>query len=311
MGEGGKKSFLKIGKIPYANLFPIFYTLQRECNCSKYTFIEGVPSRLNKLLRAGEIEVSPSSSIEYLKHEDIYTLIEGHSISSKGAAGSILLLSTKPIEELEGKTVLVSSQSETSVALLDIILKKFYTIVCSLKPTDESVDSLINKAEAYLVIGDDALRAKKLVTSKALQVAGNKDPSLVTQHSSGYTFSLPSREGRVGRGETYVYDLGELWYQKTGHPFVFALWIVRRDCYEEKAQLLNSFIYDLNNAKGRALQNLEKIALKLKPLLLSTHSLNIHTEELVSYWNGISYDLSEEHKIGLELFRKYSEELGL
>ena len=298
------ETFLKIGKIPYANLFPIFYTLQRECDCSGYEFIEGVPSTLNRLLRSGEIDISPSSSIEYLRCESQYTLLEGHSISSKGPIGSILLFSKKPIEELEGKTILVSSQSEASVALLGIILRKFYKIECPLRPTDGSADSVIDKADAYLLIGDDALKAAKIVTSST--------PSL----------TLPPRGGGQGWGGTsetphrkseiiHIFDLGELWYRNTGLPFVFALWIARKDCFSEKAELLKTFIRDLHKAKDLALQNLDKIARELKPLLLSRQAVNITEEDLISFWKGISYDLTEEHKRGLELFRKYSEELGL
>ena len=291
------ETFLKIGRIPYANLFPIFYTLQRECDCSGYKFIEGVPSTLNRLLRSGEIDISPSSSIEYLRCESQYTLIEDHSISSKGPVGSILLLSNKPIEELEGKTILVSSQSETSVALLGIILRKFYGIECPLESTDESLDSLISKADAFLVIGDDALKAAKIVAN----------------HKTGDTpsLTLPPRGGGQGWGEIYIYDLGYLWYRNTSLPFVFALWIARKDCFSEKAELLKTFIHDLHKAKDLALQNLDKIARELKPLLLSRHAVNITEEDLISFWKGISYDLTEEHKRGLELFRKYSAELGL
>jgi chorismate dehydratase len=295
VGEEREKSLLKVGKIPYSNLFPIFYALQRECDCSRYEFVEGVPSTVNRLLRSGEIDISPSSSIEYLRYRKQYNLIEGHSISSKGPAGSIFLLSRRPIEQLGGKTILVSSQSDTSVALLDIVLRKFYEIVCSLEPTDESVDSMIEKADAFLVIGDEALKAKKTVTSYKLQVTRDKDSSLVTRHSSLF----------------HIYDLGELWYKNTGLPSVFALWIARKDCYAEKAEILHGFVHDLQEAKISALQNLNRIARELRPSLLECYSLNISEEELVSYWNGISYDLTEEHKKGLELFRKYSEELGL
>src|SRR4030067_2301920 len=178
------KTFLKIGKIPYANLFPIFYMLQRECDCSGYEFIEGVPSPLNRLLRSGKIDISPASSVEYLRCESQYTLVEGHSISSKGPIGSILLFSKKPIEELGGKTVHVSSQAAASVALLGIILRKFYKIGCPLRPTDRSADSVIDKADAYLLIGDDALKAAKIVTSST--------PSL----------TLPPRGGGQGWGGT-------------------------------------------------------------------------------------------------------------
>ncbi|MGW8273263.1 MAG: MqnA/MqnD/SBP family protein, partial [Thermodesulfovibrionales bacterium] len=73
---------LRIGKIRYANLYPVFYTLERECAKSQFTFIEGVPSEVNRLLRDGMVDISPSSSIEYLRASTLYKLIEGHSISS-------------------------------------------------------------------------------------------------------------------------------------------------------------------------------------------------------------------------------------
>src|SRR5208283_2604995 len=50
---------LIIGRIPYANVFPIFYVLDHEIDCSEYIFVEGVPSRLNRMLREGEVDISP------------------------------------------------------------------------------------------------------------------------------------------------------------------------------------------------------------------------------------------------------------
>jgi len=266
---------LKIGKITYTNLFPIFYMLEKEGKRPEYEFIGGFPSILNKMLRHGEIDISPSSSIEYLRHRDHYIIIDGHSISSKGPIGSIFLLSRRPIEELKGKTVLTTSQSETSVALLDIILKKFYGVECLLNPTDKPLDSVLKEAEAYLTIGDEAFVAKRTVTGMR------------------------------------IYDLGDLWYRNTGLPTIFALWIVRKDCLTEKPELLERFIYDLNKAKRLAMENLDEIAQALRPLLLGRHSLIVTEEELISYWKGISYDFGEEHGKGLDLFGKHLLELGL
>lgn len=268
------KPLLRIGKIAYTNLFPIFYMLEKG-NLSEYEIIEGFPSALNRMLRNGEIDISPSSSIEYLRCPDTYTIIEDHSISSKGPIRSIFLFSRGPIEGLNGKTILTSSQSETSVALLDIILKKFYKIECDLRPANGLLDLVMSGEAACLLIGDDALRAKKTITGM------------------------------------YVYDLGDLWYENTGLPFVFALWIARKDYSTKKAELFERFVHDLNMAKESAMNNLNEIAQELKLLLLSRHSLVVSEEELVSYWKGISYDFRDEHQRGLEMFRKYSEELGL
>ncbi len=260
---------LRIGRIAYTNLFPIFYALENEADCSSYEFIDGVPSDLNRRLHNGDIDISPSSSIEYLKHRDQYTLVTGHSISSFGRVGSVLLFSKRPIEALDGMTILTSSQSETSVALLAIILRKFLGITCFLKSTREPLDEVLRSHDACLIIGDDAIK-------EALR-----------------------------RPELLMYDLGDLWYRHTGMPMVFALWIMRNSSLEHKPNLLRQFMLDLDQSKKSALGNYAKIAKHswLKQV--------ISPAEIVSYWEGISYDLGEEHRKGLELFSRYAEELGL
>jgi chorismate dehydratase len=308
---GIKESFLtdkhlKIGKIPYANLFPIFYTLKNRCDCSAYEFIEGVPSALNRLLRNGEIDISPSSSIEYLRHEDRYVILDGHSVSSLAPIGSILLFSKKPIETLDGSTVLTSSQSEASVALLNIIFKKFYRIDCRLKSVGEPLLKALQSYPAYMLIGDEALRAvggyKLRVTTE------DKDSGLQTPRPRSLASLREAGQAAKQGGpnsELFIYDLGDIWYKNTGLPFVFALWIARKDCCIDKPSLFEKFKRDLETAKVQALKNLKSIATKSELLGL------LSEDEIVSYWQGISYDLNDEHKRGLELFRRYAEELGL
>ncbi len=260
---------LKIGKIAYATVFPIIYALEQGFDCSEYEFVSGVPSVLNQKIRAGEIDISPSSSIEYLRGGDRYFHMENHSISSKGAVRSIFLFSRRPVEELDGRTVLMSSQSETSVALLQIVLKKFYGLQCRFRPASEPIAAVMQSNDAYLLIGDDALAEER------------RWPDL------------------------RIYDLGDLWYRHTGLPFTFALWIVRKGCCAEEPDHFERFRNDLDAAKVAALRNLGEIA-AASPLrgLLSER-------ELVTYWQGISYDFNEEHKRGFDLFRRYAGELGL
>ncbi|HTR44974.1 MAG TPA: menaquinone biosynthesis protein, partial [Thermodesulfovibrionales bacterium] len=260
---------LKIGRIRYANLFPIFHMLERAAGSAAYEFVEGVPSALNKLLREGMIDISPSSSVEYLRHGETYTLLDGHSISSFGPVGSILLFSRRPIETLDGRTVLASSQSETSVALLDIVLRKFFDLTCPVKPSGEPLSKAIESHSAYLLIGDDALREAP------------RWPKL------------------------HIYDLGEIWYKTTGLPFVFALWIARKDCGINNPHAFGQFRVDLDFAKTEGLKNLKTIAKNYPAKNL------LSEEEFVAYWQGISYDFGEEHKKGLALFRRYAAELKL
>jgi chorismate dehydratase len=198
--------------------------LEKESDLSGYEFIEGVPSDLNRQIREGLIDISPSSSIEYLRHPDKYALIENHSISSRGPVGSILLFSKQPIETLDGLPILTSSQSETSVALIRIVLEKFYELQCIFQSSNLTLKDALRSGNAYLLIGDEALR-------EALKWPG-----------------------------LYIYDIGELWHRYTGLPFTFALWIAHKDRCAEKNDLYRQFVDDLNRAKISALNNLEAVA---------------------------------------------------
>ncbi|MCI0468741.1 MAG: menaquinone biosynthesis protein [Nitrospirae bacterium] len=267
-----EKIKLRIGKIPYANLFPIFYTLEREFDCSSYEFVEGVPSKLNRMLRDGEIDISISSSVEYLMRPSLYHIIEGHSISSRGPAVSVLLISEKKIEDMDGSGISVTSQSDTSIALLNIILKRFYGVRCRM---EESANPLKSGSSAFLLIGDDALKYRSQEAGKSGQ-------------------------------KRFIYDLGDLWYKNTGLPFVFALWIMRKDI-ERKEDLLalsHRFIDHLNNAKGLAMQNLKEIARHAPVRNFMTE------EEIILYWRAVDFGLDKDHLKGLELFNKYLVEIS-
>ena len=220
---------LNIGKISYTNLFPIFYMLEKECDCSSYVFREGVPSELNRKLRDGTIDISPSSSIEYLRNPALYDIVEGHSVDSNGPVGSVLLFSKKPLEALDGETIHMTSQSDTSVVMLQIICAKFYGLSCRYEQTSDPIGKALESHAACLLIGDDAL------------VHALRWPEL------------------------RVYDLGLLWKHFTGLPFTYALWLVRKDSAREKTALIAKFRTDLDRAKEHALADLRGIA-KASPL---------------------------------------------
>jgi len=238
---------LRIGKIAYENLFPIFYMLQSEFDSPDYEYIEGVPSELNGRIRKGEIDVSPSSSIEYLRKKDEYRLIENNSISSSGPVKSIYLFSRTTIENLSGKTVLTSSQSETSVALIQVILRKFYGADCKFRTESLPLDEALKSETAYLLIGDEAL---------------------VEMHKPR---------------DLYVYDIGDLWYRNTGLPATFALWIVRNDSYAGKRKLIEKFSRDLDRSRMKALKNLDRIADASAMRTVLSHADLVEYWEGISY----------------------------
>ena len=243
--------------------------LGKQGSNAHYTIVEGVPSELNRKLRDGIIDISPSSSIEHLRHPDKYDVIRNHSISADGPIKSIFLFSRMPVEALDGQIILTSSQSETSVALVEIICRKFYNLACTFVSSSEPIADALRSHPAYLLIGDDAISQSR------------RWPDL------------------------HIYDLGSVWKQHTGLPFTYALWLVRKECAAEAPEALAGFIRDLDMAKKLSQTGLREVAEAWQ------HKTMLPQEDLIAYWEGISYDLTDEHGKGLSLFRQYAEELGL
>lgn len=137
----------KIGYMEYANVYPIFYYLLKNKNLS---FFKSYPAELNKAMREGRIDLSPSSSIEYAKNSSLYKVISGISVSSVGAVKSVNVFSDIPLEKMGGKKIYFTKESNTSTVLTRIIFEEFYKIPV------EYTNSL-EEAHAELLIGDKAL----------------------------------------------------------------------------------------------------------------------------------------------------------
>ncbi len=269
---------VKIGKIDFANLYPIYHFLEKSETLGACRFIKGVPSKINALLRENSLDIAPSSSIEYLRNRAAYDLIEGHSVSSGGSIKSILLFSKVRIEDLGNKTILSSVQSETGAALLKIIITKFYGLNARFQISSLPLREGLKDHSAFFLIGDDALRE------------GCKINNLLEVHGSG-------------EGEFYVYDLGEIWQQHTDLPFVFALWITGKGKVEKSK--IDAFRQELDQARDKALLNFENLA------VTSFYSKIFSADLLLSYWKSINYTLSDLEFKGLMLFEHYLRELGL
>jgi chorismate dehydratase len=261
---------IRIGEITYANCVPIFAALRKMAQGSEYIFVRGEPSELNRMLYKGEIDLSPSSSFEYALHPGEYLLAPGLSISSEREVKSVLLFSRYPIEALHEKTVLLSSASASSNALIQILLNKQFGHRCSYHLDDSGDSGLRHDGDARLMIGNPALKAHL-----------------------------------EGEGEEYVYDLSLLWKEFTGLPFVFALWIIRRDAVRRMPGEIFRLVQGLYKAKDYAALHFSELAGDFETIM------EIPKDELVRYWETISYDLDELKIKSLRLYYDYAEELGL
>jgi chorismate dehydratase len=102
----------------------------------------------------------------------------------------------------------------------------------------------------------------------------------------------------------HVYDLCTLWNSHTGLPFVFALWIVRKETAEKKRAELEDFVVKLADIKKDSKHNLAA--------LLDYYTFKgLTSYQIIDYWETISYDLTDRHVQGLLKFYSYAHKYGV
>lgn len=259
---------LRIGQIEYANCTPLYHLLKEQFDCEDYEFISGVPAALNVMLAAGKIDVCPSSSFEYAIHSERYKILPQLSISCNGAVASVLLFSRIPIEELHGQVIQLSAESATSVNLLKILMAKRYNCHCRYTVNSQNITDALETSTALLLIGDAALRASMNETG------------------------------------LYVYDLGQVWRDWIGLPFVFALWLCRREV-ADNPQLIE-LSHRLIRSKELAPLHHDRI------IQYAREAKWMPVERLLEYWRkNISYELEEPDISGLTTYFEMCHDLGL
>lgn len=186
---------MKLGAIDYLNCYPFYYHMLEKSPVEGVDIVPGIPSALNRMLTSGELDMSPVSAALYGELQDAVTLLPDFCLSSIGYVRSVVLISLVPVEYLDGKRVGMSTASQTSVALLKILLQKYYGLQPEyvLSPPFPELEE--GKLDAALVIGNDAMLPVKQ--------------------------QLP-----------YTYDLGDLWMRHTGYPVVFAVFALRNTSRE-------------------------------------------------------------------------------
>jgi chorismate dehydratase len=211
---------MRLGRIGYINCYPIYGAIDRGIVPPPGELVTGTPAELNELLVAGELDVSVISAIEYARHAKALVLLPDLAISCDGPVRSVGLYSKIPVAQLDGRAVLLTASSRTSVALLELLCREVWKISPRFAEARAEAADLDHLAElphdAVLVIGDSAL----LLTARQ-------------------TYA-------------YRYDLGEEWKRWTGLPFVFAVWASRRTAdpggvYRSHAALLASRAWGIDH----------------------------------------------------------------
>jgi len=218
---------IRIGRISYMNVAPIYYGLDRQFDAGWYDIVAAPPAVLNRKMAAGELDISPVSTAAYAEHQKDWLILPGLSISCDGPVMSVVLASRYSIRDLEGKSVVISDESASAAALVRLIFRE-HGVRPNISCRPLSKENALADADAVLVIGDSALNGKWQKTYR------------------------------------YVWDLCGAWKDATGLPFVFALWAVRKDYARRQADRVARTLEILNQSRQHGCASLPAITADLQ-----------------------------------------------
>jgi len=260
---------MRIGRIPYINCYPVYGAIDRGVVRLDADLVDGVPTDLNRKMATHELDISVVSAVEYARDADRYLLLPDLAISCDGPVRSVMLFSKRPAGELSARNVVVSKSSMTSVALLELLFESVWHARPRFIPGDAEVQDVVidspTDAEARLVIGDAAL-------------------VLGSNHRERYP---------------HVYDLGQMWKEWTGQPFVFAVWVAQRSTDVKEALVAHAGLIASRNWGLRHLPELAEQA---------HQATGVKRDVCARYLSGLDYGLSYPHLAGLtEFYRRLVE----
>jgi len=230
------------------------------------------PSECAARLSAGTADIG-LVPIAALAENPNLRVLPGCTIASKGRVRSLLLVrrASRPLAAL--RSVAADTASRTTVAYTRILFHMWGNAAVPFLPMSADLDSMLDRADAAILIGDPAL------------------------------FALEERSNRFERtGEELVYhDLAYEWRTLTGLPFVSAVWSIAGS-----SLLDENIAEDFVQSRIHGLANLDALAAEW------TNKLPIPENTIRSYLTtNIHYVLDEECIEGMRGFFRAAEEAGV
>ncbi|MFJ4676548.1 MULTISPECIES: menaquinone biosynthetic enzyme MqnA/MqnD family protein [unclassified Kitasatospora] len=199
----------RVGHIQFLNCLPLYWGLARTGNLLDLDLSKDTPEKLSDRLVAGALDIGPITCVEYLRNADRLVVLPDIAVGSDGPVMSCVIVSKVPLAELDGRRVALGSTSRTSVRLARLLLEEREGVRPEYFSCPPDLDAMLADADAAVLIGDPALRA---------------------------SLEQAPRQGLA------VHDLGAMWKEWTGLPFVFAVWAARRE-YAERHPALTAAVH--------------------------------------------------------------------
>ncbi len=195
---------VRLGAVGFLNARPLTSVLEGGGGSFDLTY--DVPSACSAALRQGRIDLGLIPSIEYATSPAACRIVPEIAIGCNGEVLTVRLFFRGDPRQI--RRVAVDTSSQTSVALLRILLRERYGLSPEFRHAPPDLDAMLHRSEAALLIGDPVL---PLVDAED---AGRGAP-------------------RPGDAERRSLDLGSEWRELTGLPFIFAFWAGREGAVDQ------------------------------------------------------------------------------
>ncbi|HPX60750.1 MAG TPA: menaquinone biosynthesis protein [Deltaproteobacteria bacterium] len=261
------------------------------------------------MLRIGHIQYANCTPIFHALHE-LYPC-ECHGLTAGVPAELNSLLVSGLVDVCPSSSIMFSKYPDDLLIFPELSISSCGPVRSVLLFTQRPIERLDGCVVLLSAESATSVNLLKILLSKCyglscrFQVTSSLSPKHLDADSALLLIGDAALKSAMVSHRMHVYDLGELWSQWTETPFVFALWLARRTAFEafpeDMAQLASHFV----SSKHHALSHLDRIADS------APEAFWMGREQLLDYWQVLSYDLSEAHLKGLRLFYNYAAQMGL
>lgn len=217
----------RVGHIQFLNCLPLYWGLARTGTLLDLELTKDTPEKLSEQLVRGDLDIAPVTLVEFLKNADDLVAFPDLAVGCNGPVMSCVIVSQVPLDQLDGARVALGSTSRTSVRLAQLLLSERYGVQPDYYRCPPDLGLMMQEADAAVLIGDAALRANL--------------------HDGP----------RLGLD---VHDLGAMWKEWTGLPFVFAVWATRRDYLAREPEMVRQAHGAFLDSRDLSLQEVDKLA---------------------------------------------------
>ncbi|TCJ97359.1 menaquinone biosynthetic enzyme MqnA/MqnD family protein [Nocardia alba] len=256
----------RVGHISYLNCAPLLWGLARTGKLIDIDLVKGTPDVLGKEILEGRLDIGPVSLADFLQHQELLVPLSEIAIGSDGPVMSCVIVSQVPLEELGGARVALGSESRTSIRLAQLVLGEMVGVHAEYFSCKPDLESMLDAASAAVLIGDAALRVATLGST---------------------------------RSSLTVHDLGQMWREWTGHPFVFAVIAARREFAARAPELVSEVHAALVEARDLALTEIDEVSQRI------ARWEDFDAELLRRYYtHALNYDLGDRQYAGIAEFAR-------